>query len=115
MLGRLAWVALLLAFGSGCSSTSCDDALAYSVVVRVVDQDGEQVDDVEVVFTVNGSAERACANGTPFLCGAELEGDFVITARKAGYNDAKTNVHVGREPDGCHVEGEQVTLTLTPS
>lgn len=116
MLGRLAWVALLAVIGSGCGSTTCTDELAYSVTGEVVDQEGEHVDDVQVVFTVNGSAERDCGgSSTLFFCGSELDGDFVITARKAGHSDATTNVHVGREPDGCHVDGKHVTLTLTPS
>lgn len=73
------------------------------------DEQGDPITDAEVVFSVDGGEEEACdANH----CGSEREGTFVITARKAGYEDAQKSIVVGPDADGCHVETETLALTL---
>ncbi|HEY1097974.1 MAG TPA: hypothetical protein VGF99_03560, partial [Myxococcota bacterium] len=55
------------------------------------------------------------ARGTAgaYVCGYELDGEFVITATKAGFADAEGTVTVADRGDGCHVAGETLTLTLS--
>jgi hypothetical protein len=122
MSGRLARVALLLAFCSGCDNPieeerACTQEARASVQVTVVDPQGNQLSDASVVFSLDGSPESNCENISEglYVCGWEREGSFVVSARKVGYRDAHTSVDVGLMSSGCHVDGKQITLTLTPS
>lgn len=115
-------MALWLAFCSGCDNptdeqVACTQEGRASVQVTVVDAQGQQLSDVSVVFTVDGSPESDCENISDglYVCGWEREGSFVVTARKTGYEDAHTSVHVGPTASGCHVDGKQITLTLATS
>ena len=81
-----------------------------SVAVAVQDEQGDAITDAEVVFSVDGGEEQACDGNH---CGWEREGTFVVTARKAGYDDAQKSIVVGPDADGCHVESQTLTLTLT--
>lgn len=93
----------------------CTDLAAFSVNVTVSDEADAVVDDADVVFSVDGGAEQACDNlgGGGYACGTEIEGDFVVTARKDGFVDAVSGtVTVEKDADGCHVVGESVALTL---
>jgi hypothetical protein len=108
--------AWLLLSGAGCESVEpriCTLEARSSVAVDVRDEQDNPITDAEVVFSVDGSAEEAC-DGLPtsYVCGWEREGTFVITARKAGYDDARASVEVGEDEDGCHVAGQSLTLTL---
>lgn len=92
--------------------TNCTLEAVTSVSVNVKDVDGAAIDDAEVVYTVDDGDEEDCDNlgEGRYACGAEVAGDFVVTAIKAGYADAERGVTV--EDGECHVAGETVELIL---
>ena len=93
---------------------SCTLEARSSVTVKVVDMAGAVIADAVVTFSVNGGAAETCEafpDGTSYVCGLEREGQFSITATKGA--DTKTQaVTVTKTADGCHVEGQTITITL---
>ena len=116
MLRHAVGVLLIGCWGCGdMMSHECTDEARSSVQVTVTDDQGQPLTDAKVTFSVNGQAAEDCKLlGNDYVCGWEIKGAFVITARKAGYVDAQQSVSVGELPDGCHVDGKQLTLQLVP-
>lgn len=105
---------------SGCAAVDrvCTDLAAASVNLTVVDADGAAVPDLVLSYTADGSAPANCESigadaGKSFVCGWEVEGDFVITATAPGFEDAEESITVGKDESGCHVVGEQLEITMT--
>ena len=113
-----AMISLLGLTACGTDSIGPDGACTLearsSVTVKVVDMAGAVIADAVVTFSVNGAAAETCEafpDGTSYTCGFEREGQFSITATKGA--DTKTQaVTVTKTADGCHVEGQSITITL---
>ncbi len=93
---------------------ACTTEARSSVTVTVVDMAGAIVADAVVTFTVDGGASEACElfpGGMTYTCGYERDGQFSITATKGA--DTKTQaVTITNSADGCHVEGQSITIKL---
>lgn len=118
-LGILALLSFSALSALGCGEggdggTACTEEARSSVTVNVKDGAGAAVTDATVTYTVDGGASKTCESilmdGT-YVCGYEEEGAFVVTATK-GAMTATQNITIGKTPDGCHVEGQTITLTL---
>lgn len=109
--------ALLLGCGDGNegnNGTACTEEARSSVMAKVVDGAGAAVTDAMVTYTVDGGASKTCdsvAMDGNYVCGYEEAGAFVVTATK-GAMTATQNVTIVKTADGCHVEGQSITLTL---
>lgn len=109
----------------------CTMEARASVQVSVVDQNGLALVPSSAEFRFNGgdpqpvecmSGEAACSE---FVVGWEQAGTFSVTASYEGevegdpccwYNDNQTvEVEVGMTEDECHVETQQITITLDTS
>jgi len=114
----IALVSLLGLAGCGTDSIGPDGACTTearsSVTVKVVDMAGAFVADAVVTFTVDGGASETCElfpDGMSYTCGYERDGQITVTATKGA--DTKTqSVTVTKTADGCHVEGQSITITL---
>ena len=106
--------------GGGEEEQVCDASAAVSVAITVVDQDGAQVPEAVVTWSVDGGEPQNadCMNDVCFA-GYEVAGEFTITATYDWTSDdgccwasdtATANVTV--EQGECHVVGQSVTLTL---
>lgn len=93
----------------------CTDMAVASTNVVIQDAAGNAITGATVTYSVDGIDQGECENmnGT-YVCGWEQAGEFVITAEAAGFVTNSIPVTVEQTEDGCHVVGEQVTLTLTP-
>jgi hypothetical protein len=98
---------------------ACDDSLARSVIIRVVDEGGRNVPDARVTYSHEGGAEEQAgcvlfSDGTTcngWGAGTEQTGAFVIKAASAdGTRHAEGRVTV--EEGTCHVDTEELRLTL---
>lgn len=78
---------------------------AYTVSGRVTDQDGEALAGVSVVLEETGLSAVTGSDGSYQIPGV-LEGTYMITAAKDGYNSASTEVTVSEDLSG-------VDFTLT--
>jgi hypothetical protein len=125
MISRLQSTLFLVVISSlgfaGCGSDgvgpggdgACTTEARSSVTVKVVDGSGAPVTDASVTFSVDGAAAQAC-EGFPdgsYACGFEVDGEFIIGVSKGGENKLQM-VTVGMTPDGCHVDGKTITITL---
>lgn len=109
----------------------CTMEARASVQVSVVDQNGVALVPSSAEYQVNGGdltqvdcmgGEEACSE---FVVGWEQAGTFSVTASYEGevegdpccwYNDNQTvEVEVGMTEDECHVETQQITITLDTS
>lgn len=116
--------ALMASLTASCGGLGEEDGIACttevrtSVIVHVVDQAGVPLAGATVTYRVDGGTEQAAtchqtlAACTDFQAGQELSGEFGITARRAGFLPASATVTVDR--DVCHVQTQQLTLTLRP-
>ncbi len=93
---------------------ACTTESRSSVTVNVVDAAGAVVKDAVVTFTVDGGAVETCdsfPDATDYTCGRDRKGKFIITATKGA--DTKTEtVTITTTTDGCHVEGQTITMKL---
>ena len=96
---------------AGCLG-ACDDVAYASVVLTVVDDQGNVIEAASATFSVDGGEVRPCDSeiAEGFWCGVEVDGDFTITAEAEGYESATTMVTV--EADRCHVMTEEIELVL---
>ena len=110
---------------------ACTEMAYASVMVHTVDPSGAPLAVNEVLYTVDGGSPQPaeCANAAAAPCsdwtvGWEVAGDFVIEAAYTTsatesccwHEDRQTaSVTVGETADGCHVEQQEVTITLDPS
>lgn len=99
----------------------CDPSTQPSVKIEVLDPDGNPVAPAAILFTVDGGEQREarCADVsvTPSMCttfqaGTEEPGHFVIDASLCGGVD---KVIVDVAEGECHVDTQEVTMTLDPS
>jgi hypothetical protein len=104
----------------GCGSDTDGDDIGCtlearsSVTVKVVDAIGTVVTDATVTFSIGGGAAENCEvfpDGLSYVCGYERDGNFTITATK-GMDTKTATVTVNKTADGCHVEGQSITITL---
>ena len=92
--------------------TNCTEEARASVVVDIQDADGNPIDDVDVVYTVDGGAEEDCQAGSnpgEFICGYEVEGNievFAVTDTEEG------SMSFDIDADACHVNGQAGTIVL---
>jgi hypothetical protein len=109
-LGLLVWC---MGCSDGTDDVVCTAELRASVRLTVLDAAGNAAPDATVSYTVEGGASQPCTLvGEGFTCGLEEDGRFVITAvRDSERGEARTRVRA----DVCHVDPEDVTLTLEPS
>lgn len=110
-------LALLAAVGcqdpDGDPPIDCTDEFVTSVVVDVVDDDGNLIEDATGVYTVDGGPEQDCEGaGGELACGGEEAGDFAITVDGFGYAAETIELTVGQGE--CHVIQEYVEVTLGP-
>lgn len=99
---------------------ACTDIAVGSVNVTVHDDAGAVVPDLTLTYTVDGGDAVPCDDvgtepGATFVCGFEVEGDITVTATAPGFDDATDTVTIVKTDDGCHVIGQALTLTLTPT
>lgn len=98
---------------------ACTDLAAGSVSVAIVDSEGNELPGATVVYHVDDgeeltatcvdASEAQCAH---FVAGWEVTGHFVIEVTKVGYEDAQAEATIVKDADGCHVQGQAVTITL---
>ena len=111
---------LSLAFGTACQpEIYCTEEARSSVQVTVVDESGNASLAATVRYQLNGgdwanadcvvSAEAGCEE---WVTGYEQPGTYNIEASSEGYQTATATVEVLETEDGCHVDTEQVVLTL---
>jgi hypothetical protein len=97
---------------------ACTDEARASVQVTVVDNNGDAPTNAAVTFQPANGQEAPCDSSgeasNEFTCGFEVSGDITIRATADGLQPAQQVVTVGETADGCHVETEQVTITLSP-
>jgi hypothetical protein len=97
---------------------ACTEEARSSVQVTVVDADGNAPTNPAVTFQPAGGQESPCDSfgeaSNEFTCGFEVSGDITIRATADGLQGAEQVVNVGETADGCHVETEQITITLSP-
>lgn len=93
----------------------CDASAAVSVSVTLTDPDGLDIPESsspEVTWSSADGGGPCDGIGDTWLCGYEVAGDLTIEATAHAYEGASQVVTV---PQGaCHVEGQAVTLVLTP-
>jgi len=88
----------------------CTGEEVPSVMVTVEDAFGEAIDDAVASYSVDGGPDMDCGGNSPFICGTEIEGTFLITATAEGYDEETASVEV--TGDECHVTTEEVTIEL---
>jgi hypothetical protein len=118
IIGGLATSSLV----SSCD-TVCTTESRASVVINVVDENGDPIHADKVTYTVTddagprssapvpGAEAAECADDdcTEWVAGYETEGLFVITAEVCGRTvEGRANVEMTE--DGCHVETEHLVL-----
>jgi len=111
----------------GCANDSIDDGgqvacteeARSSVTLDVVDENSDPLTDATVTFTIDGGSteEAECfdssTNGcSDYVLAYEQAGVFNIAVSKDGYITAEESITVGMTDDGCHVDGQVVTITL---
>jgi len=114
----VAVVALAAALGASACAVSCTPVSIASVVVTVQDSTGALVTDATVTYQVDGGSEKAArcldvedAGCSKWVAGWEESGAFVVVATSGdGSKRAEETLTVSK--DECHVQTEQVTLTL---
>jgi hypothetical protein len=111
VLGLVVW-----ACSDDTNDVVCSDEIRPSVRLTVLDAAGAPASDAEVSYTVDGAPSRRCVSLSvspgAYTCGIEEEGRIVISAERAGETgEARTTVRA----DECHVDPEDVTLTLEPA
>ena len=93
----------------------CDNSAVGSVTVSVVDTMGNPVEPQRVVYSVDGSENAACeslgGDNSEFVCGWEVDGAFEITVNTTS-GTYQEQVTVGLSLDGCHVQGEFLTIEV---
>lgn len=98
---------------AGCGGPFCDAAVYSSVMVTVVDAQGEPIEGATATFSVDGGASEPCdgeVGEVSLWCGVETEGEFTIVAQADGYESAMGTVTVNG--DRCHVMTEELELEL---
>lgn len=91
----------------------CTEIAAASVSVQVVDGSGMPVSEATVTFSVNGGPAQNCETfmSGSYVCGYEQAGMITITATN-GTDTQMQTVTVTKTADGCHVQGQSITITL---
>ncbi len=119
---RLALVVLTALVVAGCDDAPivCTEIAVGSVNVTVHDESGDVVEGVALTYTVDGGDSTACQDvglepGATFVCGFEADGEITVTATAVGFDDATDTVTIVKTDDGCHVIGQTMTLTMTPT
>lgn len=81
--------------------------------VKIVTGSGTIVPDAMITFSVDGGPAQACENmsGGNYVCGYEVAGSITVTATKDGMTQTQT-VTIVKTADGCHVQGQTITITL---
>ncbi len=104
--------ALVLTACGFAPSSGCTTEARPSVSVKVVDAQGAPVPDATLTFS-NGALVQDCVNmmNGLYVCGYEEDGPITVTATK-GADTNMQGVTVMQSPDGCHVEGQSITITL---
>ena len=113
----LAVVSSLLA---GCTTEHlCTEEARASVQVTLSDAQGVAIAAATVRFQVNGGdwQDATCISTDTSLCtewvtGYETEGTYNIEASKEGYETGTATTEVTLTDDGCHVDTQQVSITL---
>jgi len=97
------------------SMPACDTSAVASVTVSVFDSTGTPAAPNAVSYSVDGSSESPCeslgGDGSEFVCGWEVDGDFeiIVTTGSGSYTESVT---VDMSLDGCHVQGEFVDVIV---
>ena len=106
--------ALLSACGSGKSGDDivCTAEARSSVSLTVLSTLGLPISNYDVAFQIDKGATQNISCNTSGACAIEYEksGIFSMTVSKPGFNPTSLDVTVTR--DACHVNTENVTLTL---
>lgn len=120
-------------FISSCSAPPADDGSPTpavcnpdepgrsSVSITVSDNDGALLPGATVSFSVDGGDFKAatCADDSAlescskFNAGFELAGAFVVRTEKTGYESAEQSVTVDMTADGCHVQTQALSFSLS--
>lgn len=113
-MSRLALLVPVLAFVvalAGCPEPDCDTMAALSVLVTVVDEAGDDIDDVTVTYAPNGQNVQDCEDMPDgWACGWEVSGPIEIVVQADGYL-THTETVVVTEGE-CHVEQQTVEVVL---
>gem|GEM_PF-3388174 len=105
-------LALGLIFHTGCGEP-CSEAQHSSVSVVVLNESGETIDDAEVIYTLDDALPEFCeAVAGSYICGWESTGLFQLSISAQGYATATTDVEIELAETGCHVDSQQVSITL---
>jgi hypothetical protein len=107
-------VAVVAPFVAGCGFF-CTDEARFSVVVEVVDAQGEPVPGATLRYVYEGGEPTAAqcssrdANDvcTAWWIGSEETGMFIVTATAPGGASGTAIAFVGETDDGCHVETQE--------
>jgi hypothetical protein len=94
---------------------ACTAEARASVMLTVIDVNNNYLPDVFVSYSVDNSSPRTqiCESNGVCLLEYETQGEFSITASKAGYLSTSATVNVSRST--CHVNTERIVLTLNKS
>lgn len=102
--------ALALAPAAACM---CTQELRWSVVVHLTDDRDVAVADATVTFESDDVLEPCMSlSAGSYGCGGEVEGTLVIHVEREGFESQERTVDVGS--DHCHVDTEEVEISLMP-
>jgi hypothetical protein len=113
MIVRLSAVLLpVLLGGCGGQADACDDLGVFSVQGTMVDESGNPLPGGTVTYVRDGGSPESCetSGDGSFQCGADVAGDFVLTASLTGHRDVEVAVTV--EDGVCHVISRTVVFEM---
>lgn len=95
-----------------------DDAMRPSLIVRPLgvgwSEEGWPLPDAIVTYAVDDGPWQACEpfGEAAWSCGWEQTGHFFWRVEAEGYGPAEGELDIGRTPDGCHVQMQEIEPRL---
>ena len=108
----------IVGLANGCvDTTTCTTIAVASVNVQTIEPNGDTVVGATVTYRVDDGNAQSCETSPDggYVCGWEQGGTITVAASKPGYEAAEQTVTVRLDEDGCHVQGQSVTLSLPQS
>ncbi|MCB9795619.1 MAG: hypothetical protein H6741_23190 [Alphaproteobacteria bacterium] len=110
------WLISLLTACTGWNSQNvdCDLMAVASVNVELSAEEGGDIEEAEVTWSVDGGEPQPCETWDPgiWVCGWEVAGDITVTADGWGFAPVSETVFI--EQDTCHVVPQWIELELPP-
>lgn len=106
---------VLLHVGCSDDGAACTEEARPSVLVSVVDGEGDAIEDADVRYSVDGATSIECSFISAeigYSCGVEDPGGITVNIDAAGFVSAEETVTVELTEDECHVVTEELTVTL---